>query len=214
MHAGAHDEFVDILVRKAERIRLNYPDIDDGEIGPFGFDRQAVIADKHLADAVAKGAVIRTGGPSRQLGGGHFMRPTVLTEVNHDMLLMREESFAPFMPVMRYRTEDEAIHLANDTRYGLSAAVIAGTPEEAARIGERINAGTVSLQDTFLTLFKTWDIGTNSFADSGLGGDRTGPAAILRFLRKKALLTQSAPPAPLARPTIPDIDKLVRKENA
>ena len=54
----------------------------------------------------------------------------------------------------------------------------------------------------------------NSFADSGLGGDRTGPAAILRFLRKKALLTQSAPPAPLARPTIPDIDKLVRKENA
>ena len=79
---------------------------------------------------------------------------------------------------------------------------------------ERINAGTVSLQDTFLTLFKTWDIGTNSFADSGLGGDRTGPAAILRFLRKKALLTQSAPPAPLARPTIPDIDKLVRKENA
>jgi len=214
VHAGAHDEFVDILVRKAERIRLNYPDIDDGEIGPFGFDRQAVIADKHLADAVAKGAVIRTGGPSRQLGGGHFMRPTVLTEVNHDMLLMREESFAPFMPVMRYRTEDEAIHLANDTRYGLSAAVIAGTAEEAARIGERINAGTVSLQDTFLTLFKTWDIGTNSFADSGLGGDRTGPAAILRFLRKKALLTQAAPPASLARPAIPGGDRLTRKENA
>ncbi len=203
VHEDVHDEFVDLLVRKAERIRLNYPDIGDGEIGPFGFDRQAKIADEHLADALAKGAVIRTGGPSRQLGGGHFMRPTVLTEVNHDMLLMQEESFAPFMPVMRYRTEDEAVRLANDTHYGLSAAVLAGTAEEAARIGERVNAGTVSLQDTFLTLFKTRDIGTNSFGDSGLGGDRTGPASILRFLRKKALMTQSAPPAPLARPPIP-----------
>jgi acyl-CoA reductase-like NAD-dependent aldehyde dehydrogenase len=200
VHEDVHDAFVDILVRKAVHIRLNFPDINDGEIGPFGFDRQARIADDHLADAVAKGAVIRCGGPSHVLGGGHFMRPTVLTDVTHDMLLMREESFAPFMPVMRYRTEDEAIALANDTHYGLSASVLAGTAEEAARIGERINAGTVSLQDTFLTLFKTRDIGTNSFGDSGLGGDRTGPASILRFLRKKALLTQSAAPAPLARP--------------
>jgi acyl-CoA reductase-like NAD-dependent aldehyde dehydrogenase len=200
VHENVHDEFVDILVRKAEQTRLNYPDISDGEIGPFGLDRQARIADAHLADAVAKGAVIRCGGPSRKLGGGSFMRPAVLIEVNHGMLLMREESFAPFMPVMRYGCEDEAVALANDSHYGLSASVLAGTPEEAARIGERINAGTVSLQDTFLTLYKTRDIGSNSFGDSGVGGDRTGPASILRFLRKKALLTQSAAPAPLARP--------------
>jgi acyl-CoA reductase-like NAD-dependent aldehyde dehydrogenase len=205
VHEDVHDEFVDIVVRQAEGLSLNYPDINAGEIGPFGLDRQAQIADGHLADAVAKGAVIKTGGPSRQLGdgehaGGHFMRPTVLTEVNHDMLLMQEESFAPFVPVMRYRTEDEAVALANDTRYGLSASVIAGTAAEAARLGERVNAGTVALQDTFLTLFKTRDVGTNSFGDSGLGGDRTGPGSILRFVRKKALMTQHAAPAPLARP--------------
>jgi succinate-semialdehyde dehydrogenase / glutarate-semialdehyde dehydrogenase len=209
VHADVHDEFVDLLVRKAEALRLNYPDINDGEIGPFGLDRQARIADEHLADALAKGAVLHTGGPSQVLGaepgvrGGHFMRPTVLTEVNHDMLLMAEESFAPIMPVMRYQTDDEAIALANDTRYGLSASVIAGTPEEAATLAERVNAGTIALQDTFLTLFKTRDVGTNSFADSGLGGDRTGPGSILRFLRKKALMTQSAPPASLARPAPP-----------
>lgn len=209
VHESVHDEFVDLLARKADALRLNYPDINEGEIGPFGFDRQARIADEHLADALAKGAVLKTGGPSQVLGaefgvsGGHFMRPTVLTEVNHDMLLMAEESFAPIMPVMRYRTDDEAVALANDTHYGLSASVIAGTPEEAARIAERVNAGTIALQDTFLTLFKTRDIGTNSFADSGLGGDRTGPGSILRFLRKKALMTQSAPPAPLARPAPP-----------
>ena len=203
VHTDVHDAFVALLVEKAEALALNYPDIDSGEIGPFGYDRQARIAGEHLADAVAKGAVIRTGGPAEQLGGGWFMRPTVLTEVTHDMLLMREESFAPFLPVMRYRAEDEAVALANDTPYGLSASVIAGTPEEAARIGERVNAGTVALQDTFLTLFKTRDVGTNSFGDSGLGGDRTGPGSILRFLRKKALMTQSAPPAPLARPSAP-----------
>jgi succinate-semialdehyde dehydrogenase / glutarate-semialdehyde dehydrogenase len=209
VHESVHDEFVGLLVRKADAVRLNYPDINDGEIGPFGFDRQARIADEHLADALAKGAVLQTGGPSQVLGagsgvsGGHFMRPTVLTEVNHDMLVMTEESFAPIMPVMRYQTEDEAVALANDTHYGLSASVIAGTPEEAARIAERVNAGTIALQDTFLTLFKTRDVGTNSFADSGLGGDRTGPGSILRFLRKKALMTQSAPPAPLARPAPP-----------
>jgi succinate-semialdehyde dehydrogenase / glutarate-semialdehyde dehydrogenase len=202
VHSDVHDEFVGLLASKASRLRLNYPDINDGEIGPFGLDRQARIADEQLADAVAKGAVIVTGGPSQVLGGGHFMRPTVLTEVSHDMLLMREESFAPFIPVMRYRTEDEAVALANDTHYGLSASVLAGAAAEAARIGERLNAGTVALQDTFLTLFKTRDVGTNSFADSGLGGDRTGPGSILRFLRKKALMTQSAPPAPLARPTM------------
>jgi succinate-semialdehyde dehydrogenase / glutarate-semialdehyde dehydrogenase len=205
VHEDVHDAFVEVLAAKAGALRLNYPDINEGEIGPFGYERQAKIAGEHLADAVARGAVIRTGGPAERLGsgpggGGWFMRPTVLTEVTHDMLLMREESFAPFLPVMRYRTEDEAVALANDTHYGLSASVIAGAPEEAARIGERVNAGTVALQDTFLTLFKTRDIGTNSFGDSGLGGDRTGPGSILRFLRKKALMTQSAPPAPLARP--------------
>ena len=209
VHEAVHDEFVDILVRKADALTLNYPDINSGEIGPFGFDRQAQIADEHLADALAKGAVLRTGGPSQVLGagsgvkGGHFMRPTVLTEVNHDMLAMIEESFAPIMPVMRYQTDDEAVALANDTHFGLSASVIAGNPQEAAALGERVNAGTVALQDTFLTLFKTRDVGTNSFADSGLGGDRTGPGSILRFLRKKALMTQSAPPAPLARPVPP-----------
>jgi succinate-semialdehyde dehydrogenase / glutarate-semialdehyde dehydrogenase len=202
VHEDVHDEFVNLLVSKAVQVRLNFPDINEGEIGPFGFDRQSRIANEHLAEAVAKGAVVKCGGPSHMLGGGHFMRPTVLTEVSHDMLIMTEESFAPFLPVMRYRTEDEAVALANDSHYGLSAAVLAGTAEEAARIGERVNAGTVSLQDAFLTLFKTRDIGSNSFADSGLGGDRTGPASILRFLRKKALLTQAAPPAPLARPTI------------
>ena len=189
-----HAVFVDLLVKKAEQVQLNYPDPNKGHIGPFGMARQAEIVDAHLEDAVRKGAVVRTGGKSHNLGGGLYMRPTVLTNVTHEMKIMQEETFGPVMPVMKYKTEDEAVRLANDTIYGLSAAVIAGSEEEAQRIGRRIDAGTVSLQDTFLTLSKTRDVESNSFKFSGMGGARTGPGSILRFVRKQAFLTNTAQP--------------------
>jgi acyl-CoA reductase-like NAD-dependent aldehyde dehydrogenase len=192
-----HDAFVDLLMKKAEQVALNYPDPTKGHIGPFGFARQAEIVDAHLEDALQKGAVIHTGGKSRNLGGGLYMRPTVLTNVNHNMKVMTEETFGPVMPVMKYGSEEEAVRLANDTIYGLSAAVIAGSEAEARRIGSRIEAGTISLQDTFLTLAKTRDVESNSLKFSGMGGARTGPGSILRFLRKQAFLVNTTQPADL-----------------
>ncbi len=106
----------------------------------------------------------------------------------------------PVIPVMKYRRDDEAIALANDTEFGLSAAVIAGDAGEAERRAEQIDAGAISVQDTFLTFAKLRKIGTNSFKHSGLGGSRTGPDSILRFLRKKAILTNTAPPASITDP--------------
>lgn len=199
----AHDAFVDLLVKRAEQVALNYPDANKGHIGPFVFARQAEIVDAHLDDAVAKGAVIRTGGKSQNLGGGLYMRPTVLTGVTHEMKIMQEETFGPVMPVMKYATEEDAVRLANDSMYGLSAAVIAGTEEEARRIGSRIDAGTISLQDTFLTLSKTRDVESNSFKFSGMGGARTGPGSILRFVRKQAFLANTAQPDDLTAPPGP-----------
>jgi succinate-semialdehyde dehydrogenase / glutarate-semialdehyde dehydrogenase len=190
-----HDAFIDLLVRKAETVVLNYPDVDKGQIGPFGTVRQSQIVDEHLDDAVAKGAAIRTGGKSVNLGGGVYMRPTVLTGVNHQMKIMKEETFGPVMPVAKYADVEEAIRLANDTIYGLSASVIAGSEPEARKIGERLEAGTISLQDTFLTLFQTYDVESNAFKFSGMGGARTGPGSILRFFRKQACLVNRADPA-------------------
>jgi len=190
-----HDVFVDSLVKRAEQVILNYPDVNKGQIGPFGTARQAEIVDEHLDDAVKKGAKIRTGGKSMNLGGGRYMRPTVLTDVTHDMKIMRDETFGPVMPVAKYGTEEEAVRLANDSIYGLSAAVIAGTEEEAKRIARRIEAGTICIQDTFLTLFKTYDVESNSFKYSGIGGCRTGPGSILRFFRKQSFLINTAEPA-------------------
>jgi succinate-semialdehyde dehydrogenase/glutarate-semialdehyde dehydrogenase len=194
----AHDAFVDLLVKKAEKVVLNCPDVNKGHIGPFGTAAQARIVDQHLDDALMRGAKIRTGGKSMNLGGGLYMRPTVLTNVNHSMRIMREETFGPVMPVMKYSTEEEAIRLANDSIYGLTAAVIAGSVEEAKRIGSRLEAGTVCIQDTFLTLFITYDAEHTSFKFSGLGGSRTGPGSILRFLRRQSVLVNTVDPAPFA----------------
>jgi succinate-semialdehyde dehydrogenase / glutarate-semialdehyde dehydrogenase len=191
VHEQVHDQFVERLAAKAAQVQLNYPDPNAGHIGPFIFERQAHIVDAHIDDALARGATLRCGGKSFSLGGGLYMRPTILTGVTHEMQIMRDETFGPVMPVMRYRTEDEAVQLANDTYFGLSAAVMAGTPEEARRIAERIDAGVVSVQDTFLTFAGYGAAEWESFKFSGLGS-RGG---LLAYLKKQALLTNSAEPA-------------------
>jgi acyl-CoA reductase-like NAD-dependent aldehyde dehydrogenase len=182
--------FVTELVRKAERVCLNSEDPRAGHIGPFIFAPQAAIVERHLADAVAKGAKILTGGKVENIGGGLYMRPTVLTHVTHDMMVMRDETFGPVIPVMAFKTVDDAIALANDTEFGLTASVIARDEAEALPIARRINAGAIFIQDTFLTFGKLRTVGTNSFGVSGLGGSRTGCDSILRFVRRKALMIQ------------------------
>ena len=195
VHESIHDRFVEELVAKARQVTLNDQNPLEGHIGPFIFVRQPQIVESHLADAVAKGAKILTGGVTESLGGGLYMRPTIVTEVDHTMRLMREETFGPVLPVMRFSTIEQAITLANDTEFGLTASVIAGTEEEGLRIAEQVNAGSVFVQDTFLTFAKLRKIGTHSFGVSGLGGSRTGPDSIMRFLRRKAILSNQGAPA-------------------
>jgi succinate-semialdehyde dehydrogenase/glutarate-semialdehyde dehydrogenase len=127
-------------------------------------------------------------------GGGRWIRPTVIVDVDHSMQLMIEETFGPVMPVMKFHTVDDAVRLANESEFGLSAAVIAGTLEEAEAIGVRIDAGAISLNDGSLTGVMH-EAEKNSFKCSGLGGSRMGAAGITRFFRKKALLRQTGRPA-------------------
>ncbi|WP_396656250.1 aldehyde dehydrogenase family protein [Microbacterium sp.] len=195
VHEAIHDEFVRELVRKAELVHLNHDNPKAGHIGPFTFEPQPVAVRAHVEDAVAKGARVLTGGVVEEHSGGLYMRPTVLTGVDHSMRIMVEETFGPCLPVMPYRDIDEAVALANDTEYGLTASVIAGSEDEAVAIGQRLNAGTIFIQDTFLMSGKGRTVGTNSFGVSGLGGGRTGPDSIMRFVRRKALLIQHGEPA-------------------
>lgn len=197
VHRSLHDAFVAALTQAAAATRLNQPDIAAGEIGPVIFERQADILRAQLDDARARGARILTGGEIETHLGGLWLRPTVVTGVTHEMALMREETFGPIMPVMAYDTDAEAIALANDSDYGLSAAVIAGTLEEAEALGRQIEAGAVSLNDAALTsLFHEAE--KNAFKASGLGGSRMGAAGFQRFFRRKALIANTGAVTPLS----------------
>lgn len=187
-----HDPFLEMLAAKAGSVRLAAPDIDDGEIGPIIAEKQIEVISRHLEDAFVHGAKALTGGALETIGGGTYLRPTVLAAADHRMMVMTEETFAPILPVMPFETEDEAVHLANATEYGLSGAVFAGTGAEAIAIGRRIHAGAISINDAALTAL-VHDAEKNSFNRSGLGGSRMGPAALRRFGRRQAFLIAERP---------------------
>jgi len=190
-----YDRFVSRLVAKASAVPINYPDLHHGVIGPLIFHAQADVIAEQIDDAVRHGAKVLCGGQVEiHGGGGRWVRPTVVVDVNHAMKLMTEETFGPVMPVMKFHTVDEGVALANDGVYGLSAAVIAGTLEEAEAIAVQIDAGAVSLNDGSLTGVMH-EAEKNSFKCSGLGGSRMGAAGLTRFFRKKALLRQTGQPA-------------------
>lgn len=194
VEAEIADQFIEALTKKAAALSFNYPDVSSGEIGPLIFHKQAAIIESHIADAVEKGATIHTGGLVERHGGGHWLRPTVLSQVDHSMAIMREESFGPLLPVMTFETTEQAIALANDTTYGLSASVIAGSVDEAKDIAQHINAGGISLMDCGLTSM-TYEPEKTSFGLSGLGGSRMGAASIKRFLRTKAFIANHGVPS-------------------
>ena len=183
------DPFVDALVRAAEAVGQR-------ALGPFVHAPQAEIVEAQIADAVAKGARVLTGG-SVERDGGAWLRPTVLVDVTRDMAMMREETFGPVMPVTVFDEMDEAVRLANGGAYGLGAAVLAGSLDEAAAVGARLEAGAVSLQDGALTSM-VGDATNHSRKASGLGPSRMGDEGMLRFLRRQALIRRTGQPPPLA----------------
>jgi acyl-CoA reductase-like NAD-dependent aldehyde dehydrogenase len=191
-----YEPFVEALVSAAQVCRLNWPDISVGDIGPIIFSKQAEVLRRHIDDAVAKGARVRCGGVIETHGGGRWLRPTVLTGVDHNMAVMREETFGPIMPVMSFQSVEHAVALANDTPFGLSAAVI-GQRDCAEAVAMRLNAGAVSINDAALTsLF--YEAEKHAFGESGLGGSRMGAAGFHRFLRRKALIENTGKPTPLS----------------
>jgi acyl-CoA reductase-like NAD-dependent aldehyde dehydrogenase len=182
-----HDDFVARLAEKLRRLKLAFPGPGDGEIGPVIFERQIETLRAQLEDAKAKGAVAVTGGELQMHGGGTYLPPTLLTKVDHTMQVMTEETFGPILPVMAFDTVEQAVSLANDSLFGLSAAVFAGSEEEAETVARRLDAGAVSINDSTLTAVVA-DGEKMSFKLSGLGGSRMGPTSIRRFLRQKLLI--------------------------
>ncbi len=187
--------FLEALVRQAAMVRINWPTLDVGDIGPFIDGRQAGIVQAQIDDAVAKGARVLTGGQVED-HGGKWLLPTVLVDVTPDMAVMAEETFGPVIPVTVVDSVDEAVMLANGGVFGLSAAVLAGSIAAAEAVAVRLKAGAVSLNDGSLTSM-IGEAEKSSFGLSGLGPSRMGASGLLRFYRRQALLRQQGGAMPL-----------------
>jgi len=184
------DPFLTSLVAQAEAVQLNHPDINQGHIGPFIFEKQAQIAQSQIDDAVKKGAELLSGGKVEKLDGGLYLRPTILTNVTSSMTVISDENFGPVIPVRVFDDVDEAVMMANHSQFGLSAAVIGGSTQEAETVASRLNAGAISINDGSLTSM-VWEAEKSSFGYSGLGASRMGASGLMRFFRKQALIRQS-----------------------
>ena len=142
VHERIHDAFVDAFLATVAGFRVGDPAEEGTYIGAITRAPQLEVLDAQVADAVAKGGHVRAGG-KRIDKAGQWFEPTVVTEANHDMLLMREESFGPVIGIQKVKGDDEAVALMNDTRYGLTAGVYTRDRARAERLLARVHAGSV-----------------------------------------------------------------------
>jgi acyl-CoA reductase-like NAD-dependent aldehyde dehydrogenase len=148
------------------------------------FPKQLEIVEDHVRDALAKGARALTGG-KRAAGKGNFYEPTVLVDVDHTMKAMTEETFGPTLPIMKVADADEAVTLANDSPYGLGAAVLTGDRARGEQIARRLQAGAVCVNDALLN-YVAVELPMGGWKASGLG-TRHGAGGIRKFTKQQSL---------------------------
>ncbi len=144
VQAGIHDRFVAAFARAAEALVVGAGGDPASQIGPLIDDAAIAKVEAHIADAIAHGGIVETGG-TRHPAGDRFFRPTVLSGANAAMLATREETFGPLAPIIRFDTEAEVIALANDTPFGLAAYFYARDVGRVWRVAEAIEAGMVGI---------------------------------------------------------------------
>jgi acyl-CoA reductase-like NAD-dependent aldehyde dehydrogenase len=141
VHEKKYDQYVDEFVNEVKSYKAGLPLEEGVYIGPLTRKEQLNTIEQQVKDAVEKGAQIKTGGKKIE-GKGYYFEPTVLTDVNHTMSVMKEESFGPVIGIMKVKDDEEAVQLMRDTEYGLTASVYGNSKERAEKILEQIDAGT------------------------------------------------------------------------
>jgi acyl-CoA reductase-like NAD-dependent aldehyde dehydrogenase len=181
-----HDQFVASVVDKVGRLRQGVPGAPGSvDVGAMTFPPQVEIVERHVRDAVEKGAQVLVGG-SRAPGPGRFFEPTVLTGVDHTMEVMREETFGPVLPIMKVSDAEEAVRLANDTRYGLNSAVFTKDIAKGESLARRLTAGNSCVNDALIN-YLAHDAPFGGTGDSGLGF-RHGPQGIRKYCSQQTIL--------------------------
>jgi len=148
VHEKVYHSFLQLLKKKVEALRVGFDEDFKVDIGVMTTERQVSIVKNHLEDALAKGALVYARSAEPEAKGASTIFPAmVLTEVNHDMLLMQEETFGPLVGVMKVRDMDEAVALANDSHLGLTGSVWSRNRSRAETLARQIQAGVVTIND-------------------------------------------------------------------
>jgi betaine-aldehyde dehydrogenase len=183
-----YDQFVESLAHRVQSLRQGVAAGND--VGAMVTERQVDIAERHVSQAVEAGAKILVGGSRGAVG--NFFAPTVLVDVDQSMACMTEETFGPTIPVMRVKDEDEAIRLANDSIYGLSATVWTRDHARGRRVASRLNAGAVNVNDVFSNLFAA-PLPHSGWKESGMGSRLGGEYGIRKYCRLQAVTVPRVP---------------------
>jgi len=189
VHDTIAGELTRRLITKATQLPVGDPLSGQVALGPIINERQRDRVHAIVQDAIKEGATLEAGGTYDRL----FYKPTVLSGVRPTMRAFREEVFGPVANIITFRTDDEAVALANDTEYGLSTAVISRSLGRAMAIGERLHSGIVHINDQTVG-----DDSTNPFGGrgaSGNGGAMGGPSDLDEYTQWRWITVQDEPPA-------------------
>lgn len=191
VHEQVYDAFVEELVRQTEKLRLGGGRSFAYDLGCLISENQLKTTETHLKNAVSKGAKVLVGGKRRPDLGPLFYEPTILTDVKPGMTLYREETFGPVLSVYRVGSVDEAIAQANDSRYGLHAAVLGGNRRQGEAVARRLESGSVCVNDSYMN-WAVMDGPMGGFKESGLGR-RHGPEGIRKYTEPQTIVTNLTP---------------------
>ena len=184
-----YEEFVRRSISYAKEFKVGYAiDADSPySMGPVTDPRQVKVIESHLEDALAKGARVLTGGKEQ----GMFYNPMVMVDVDHSMRLMQEETFGPIMPIMKVKDEAEAIHLANDSSFGLGASVWSQSNSHAKKVADQVEASSVIVNDS-IAQFGIPMLPFGGIKDSGFGRTH-GQEGLMQFTRPFSYAVGGAP---------------------
>ncbi len=179
------DEFLAEIAKRTESLTVGRSNDFSMDIGSLTGYNQLQRMMGFIDDAVSTGATVVAGGKQLTETGPYFYSPTVITNVNQNARMYRQEVFGPVVDVEGYEDLDDAIKMANDTDYGLNASVV-GPEREAIKVAEKLNAGSVNINEGFRATFASMETPMGGFKSSGQGR-RNGPGGLLRFTEAKAI---------------------------